>query len=398
MEHFDVVIVGSGPGGYMSAKLLLERGKSVALVEKSVFGGVCLNAGCIPKEGLYKLALEKSKPRWKVAVQMVQGKVIEIRDTSLKTLLSKGLTYVEGDGELIDERVIKVGNRRLTASHIILACGSKQREPGISPEDVLRGWAIPKNNVCIVGGGAAGCELAFILSSFGFKVYLVRKDTVLKGYRNIPEEFALKLEDALERCGVKLVENTKNVDADLVIRATGRIPNFCQERFPFVAVDERGFVRTDSFLETDTKGIFAVGDIVPPMGAGYAFEKARVAVRSILYDKERVFDPRKVPVIISSAYQIGFVGDAKDAKISVIKPLGTNPKAYVTGNDGIISVGFDDSGRLVYCCLIGREVGEILNLCATLLGKNLEEHLSFAHPSYGEIINEILSIKQEVCR
>lgn len=111
---------------------------------------------------------------------------------------------------------------------------------------------------------------------------------------------------------------------------------FCQERFPFVAVDERGFVKTD------TKGIFAVGDIIPPMG--------------------------------------------------------TNPKAYVTGNDGIIKVGFDDTDRLVYCCLIGKEVSEILNLCATLLGKNLEEHLSFAHPSYGEIINEILSIKQEVCR
>jgi len=71
MEYFDVVIIGSGPGGYMSAKLLLERGKRVALIERSIFGGVCLNAGCIPKEGLYELAIRESKPRWSVAVQRI---------------------------------------------------------------------------------------------------------------------------------------------------------------------------------------------------------------------------------------------------------------------------------------------------------------------------------------
>jgi dihydrolipoamide dehydrogenase len=86
---------------------------------------------------------------------------------------------------------------------------------------------IPKHSVCVVGGGATGGELAFILRSFGFKVFLVRKDTVLKGYENIPEEFAQKLEDELERCGVKLVEEMEDTNADLTIRATGRIPNFC---------------------------------------------------------------------------------------------------------------------------------------------------------------------------
>lgn len=398
MEYFDTIIVGSGPGGYMSAKLLLEKRKRVALVEKSLFGGVCLNAGCIPKEGLYKLAFSEGKPEWKIAVQRIQGKVIEIRDTALKSLVSKGLTYIEGEGELIDESVVKVGNRRLTAQHIILACGSKQREPGISPEDILRGLILPKGNVCVVGGGAAGCELAFILCSFGFKVYLVRKGTVLKGYENIPEEFAQKLENKLEEYGVEIVESLRKVNADIVIRATGRVPNFCQERFPFVGVNEKGFVKSDAFLETTTDGIFAVGDIIPPMGAGYAFEKAKVAVHNILHGKEKNFDHRKVPVIISSAYQIGFVGDIKDAKVLITKSLGINPKYYVTENNGIIKVGFDDTGKLVYCCVIGKEVSEVLNLCATLLGKDLEEYLCLAHPSYGEIINEIVSIKQEVCR
>ncbi len=82
----------------------------------------------------------------------------------------------------------------------------------------------------------------------------------------------------------------------------------------------------------------------------------------------------------------------------ITKSLGINPKYYVTENNGIIKVGFDDTGRLVYCCVIGNEVSEILNLCATLLGKDLEEYLCLAHPSYGEIINEIMSIKQEVCQ
>ena len=397
MEYFDVVIIGSGPGGYMSAKLLLERGKRVALIERSIFGGVCLNAGCIPKEGLYELAIRESKPRWSVAVQRIQGKVIEIRDMALKSLLSKGLTYIEGEAELIDEKVVKVGNRRLTAQYVILACGSRPREVGISPEDLLRGWVIPKYSVCVVGGGATGCELAFILRSFGFKVFLVRKDTVLKGYENIPEEFAQKLEDELERCGVKLVEEIEDTNADLIIRATGRIPNFCQERFPFVAVNEEGYVKVDEFLETSLEGVFTVGDIVPPMGAGYAFEKARVVVHNILYGKEKVFAPKRVPVIFSSAYQIGFIGSVRDAKVFATRSIGINPKAYVTEKNGVIRLGFDDGGRLVYCCVIGKDVSEILNLCATFLGKELEEQ-PFAHPSYGEIMNEILSIKQEVCQ
>ncbi len=397
MEYFDVVIVGSGPGGYTSAKLLVEKGKRVALIERSVFGGVCLNAGCIPKEGLYELAIEESKLQWRVAVQRIQEKVIEIREMALRSLLSKGLTYIEGEAELIDEKVVKVGDRKLTAQHVILACGSKQKEAGTSPEDILSGRIIPKNSVCIVGGGAAGCELAFILRSFGFKVFLVRKDIVLKSYENIPEEFAQKLEDELEKCGVRLVEELKDADADLIVKATGRVPNFCQERFPFLAIDEWGYVKVDEFLETNLEGVFAVGDITQPMGAGYAFEKARVVVHNILYGKEKTFDPKRVPVIFSSAYQIGFVGSLRDAKVFATKPLSINPKAYVTGKNGIIKVGFDEDGRFVYCCVIGKSVSEILNLCAVFLGKELEEQ-AFAHPSYGEIMNEILSIKQEVCK
>jgi dihydrolipoamide dehydrogenase len=133
------------------------------------------------------------------------------------------------------------------------------------------------------------------------------------------------------------------------------------------------------------------------MSAGYAFEKARVVVHNILYGKEKVFDPKRVPVILSSAYQIGFIGSIRDAKVFATKPLSINPKAYVTEKNGVIRLGFDDGGRLVYCCVIGKDVSEILNLCATFLGKELEEQ-PFAHPSYGEIMNEILSIKQEVCQ
>lgn len=398
MERFDVVVVGSGPGGYKSAKLLLGKGKKVALVEKSVFGGVCLNAGCIPKEGLYKLALGESKPSWEEAVQRVQRRVAEIREGALKFLISRGLTYVQGEGELVDEKVIKVGNRRLFAEHIILACGSKEREPGISPEDILRGSVIPRGSVCIVGGGATGVELAFILRSFGLEVYLVREDSLLRGYQNVPEEFAQKLEDRLWELGVRIVEKLEEAKGDLVIRATGRVPNFCEERFPFVAVDENGFVKTDHFLETSVSGVFAVGDIVPPMGAGYAFEKAKVVVHNVLRGKEVTFDPGRVPVLISSAYQIGFVGDVKRASVFITKPLSVNPKAYVVGNNGIIKVGFDEIGRLVYCCVIGGDVGEILNICALLLNRDLEDRISLYHPSYGEILDDIILTKEEVFR
>ncbi|MDQ7082100.1 MAG: FAD-dependent oxidoreductase [Aquificota bacterium] len=148
-KKFDVVVIGSGPGGYKASKLLLERGYRVCLVEKGVFRGTCLNAGCIPKDVLYNIAVSLTKLKqlfgkeisisWEDAVRTAQERVVHLRESAKEYLQRKGLKIVYGEGELVDEKVVKVRNMKLIGNHIILACGSRQKEEGVSPEDLLTG-------------------------------------------------------------------------------------------------------------------------------------------------------------------------------------------------------------------------------------------------------------------
>lgn len=395
MKQFDVIVVGSGPGGYQSARLLIEAGKRVALIEKSLFGGVCLNAGCIPKEGLYHLALKDNKPNWEVAIERLWRKVAEIRESSLRELIKKGLIYIEGEGRLVDRNVIKVNGQTYKAEYIILACGSRPKDEGLTPEDILSGRFIPRGRVVVVGGGASGCELAFILRSFGFPVTLLYKEGLLHNYHNIPEEFINKLETKLEEVGVSLADKIDTLQGDVLIYATGRVPNHVQSDHPLISFDKKGFLVCNSFLQATTDNIFVAGDLLQPMGAGYAFEKARVAVENILQGGAEIFEPLLVPVVISSAYEIGFVGDIKRVKTFVTKPLSINPLCYVTDNKGLIKLGFDEDGKLIYFAILGRGVREMLNMVSLIIKVGVESLGSFAHPSVCEIINQITTIKKE---
>ncbi len=398
MKKFDVIVIGSGPGGYRSASLLLRKGLRVALVEKDTFGGTCLNKGCIPKEALYQVArcalnLRRMginiRPDWDRVLDLVQLRVNQIRSSSLEELRKLGLSFIKGEAELADEGLVKVGKLELRANYIILACGSVPTEEGIHPEDIMSGKVKPKGRILIKGGGATACELAFILRAFGFTVFIEHRERLLNTYPQVHPSLSVRLEDALEVIGVEIAD--RKVEADMEIRATGRSPNFCRERFPFISVDERGYVKTDEFLETSMRRVYAVGDIVPPMGAGYAFEKARVAVRNILFGKHEVFIPYKVPVVIDSALEIGFVGNQEDAVRYETFSLSSNPKNYVVEGSGIIRVGYNGSGEPVFMNVAGIGVKEIVNVFSARFLRG-----SFSHPSFAESIGYLIDNLLEV--
>ncbi len=392
-RKFDVIVVGSGPGGYKTAKLLLERGLKVCLIEKSLFGGTCLNAGCIPKDYLYNLAVSALKLKqvtgktlaldWRGAVSKTQERVSALRKNAEDFLRRKGLEIVYGEGELVDEKVVKVGSLKLVGDRIVLACGSKPKEQGIHPEDILTGKVFPEGKILIKGEGPSACELAFILKAFGFEVGILVRDRLLSSLPQIPESFSAKLEVAFDEIGIEVVgEETR---ADTIIVATGREPNFCSEAFPFIKKRPDGFVEVDEYLETNLPGVYAVGDIVPPMGAGFAFEKARVVAHNITEGKSLTFEPSNVPVVITSAYEVGFVGDPDKVARTEHLSMSLNPKSFVNHKGGILRIGYSEGGKPLFLCGIGYGISEVVNVFSSLMGG------SFSHPSYAELVEEIFA-------
>jgi len=390
-RRFDVIVIGSGPAGYKTAKLLLEKGKRVCLVERKAFGGLCLNAGCIPKDILYQTALSLLRVReltgkrpdlsWKEAVAGAQEKVSRLRTLAEEHLRKLGLVLVRGEAELVEEKVVRVGRERLIGDYIVLACGSRPAGQGTSPEDLLTGRVTPAGRVLLRGEDASACELAFILRIFGIEVAVEVKKELLSPYPQIPESFRAKLESSLEALGVDISERG---EGETIVESGNRIPDVCRQRFPFIRIRSDGFVDTDPFLETSVPGVYAVGDVVPPTGASFAYEKARVAVQNILYGKSVRFEPSKVPFVITSAYEIGFVGDPEKAVRFEHRSLSLNPKNFVNHPAGILKVGYDEDGSAVFLTVIGHGVSEIVNAFSALTGG------AFSHPSYAEILEEIV--------
>ncbi len=387
---FDAVIIGSGPAGYKTAKLLLRRGWRVCLVERDVFGGVCLNAGCIPKDILYQMAVsllrvreltgERVSLRWEDAVSRAQEKVLQLRRLAEEHLRRLGLVLIYGEAELVDERVVKVEGRLLVGRYVVLACGSKPGGRGISPEDLVSGRVRPEGRVVVKGEDPSACELAFLLRVFGYEVRMEVRDRLLP-YEEVPESFSAKLESALEDLGVEFGDARAG---DLVVSTRQRVPNVCPQRFPFIRLRHDSFVDTDPYLETNVPGVYAVGDVVPPVGASYAYEKARVAVHNMLYGKSVRFEPSRVPFVTTSAYEVGFVGDLRRAVRFEQMSLSLNPKNFVNHPAGILRVGFDEEGLPVFMTAIGHGVPEVVNVFSSLTGG------AFSHPSYAEIVEEVV--------
>ncbi len=148
------------------------------------------------------------------------------------------------------------------------------------------------------------------------------------------EEFVEKLERELEMCGVKFT--TTNEDADLLVKATGRVPNLCEEDFPFLERDEEGYVKVSPYMRTNLQDVYAVGDITKPMGASHAIAKAKSVCQCIMGGPQ-FYGPELVPIVICSALELGFVGSMKEGR-RIVKTLNANTKSFVNGLNGMVSI------------------------------------------------------------
>ncbi len=442
-KEYDVVVIGTGPGGYVAAIRASQLGLKTAVIEKRDLGGVCLNIGCIPTKALLKSAeyFEKINHAKDFGLEVGEAKVnfpnVIKRSRGVADKMSKGVQFlmkankidvVKGKGVLAGKGEVKIlddkdkETDRLKAKNIIVATGARSRElPNlkfdnetvINSERAMKLEKQPKKLV-IVGAGAIGVEFAYFYHTIGTEVTIVelQKNIVPVEDEDVSKELAkiykkkgmnIMTESSVEKVtkkgsGVEVTVKTKKgeekLSADMVLSAVGVVGNVEGIGLEEVGVKvEKGsIVVKPNTYETDAKGVFAIGDVIG--GPWLAHKASHEAIECI----ERIAGIDAIPVnhknIPGCTYchpEIASVGltekAAKEAgyKVKVGKfPFQANGKASAAGNnDGFVKVIFDEKyGEWLGCHMIGENVTEMI--ASPVLARDLEttghEVIASVHP------------------
>jgi dihydrolipoamide dehydrogenase len=447
MQSFDLVIIGSGPGGYKAAITAAHLGAKVALVEKGLVGGTCLNQGCIPKKTLLHLAtlieevnrlqgcglLGGIHGDFMAAIAHKDAVVTSIRDNFPVWLKRLGVSVFSGSASFIAPFRIKIETADtpatdLVAKRIIIATGAEPRELSTCPTDgrivinsrdfMFKQDHLPKS-ILFVGGGAIGVELGYLLHQFGSKVTIAEQGANLLGQARLPGRASNFLERKFKRLGIEVRTGLSVAQCDIssgtaritftdgsqgeyeqVMIAIGRQPNTdgLNIEAAGIALDADGFVQTSAHLETNVPGIYAIGDVKHgPMTANAALHDAKIAAANAI--SGNTFHPNyhKVPVVIHSAVEIAAVGLMEDsAEEAGFTPevartnLGGSGKARAHHDtEGFIEVVHDtETGQLLGGCIVGPEAGEQIHMlaaaCQSERGLWFFKDMSYSHPSWCE--------------
>lgn len=444
---YDIIVIGSGPGGYVAAIRAAQLGKKVGLVEKAEAGGVCLNWGCIPTKALlksaqvytycknashYGVALEgEVKPDMAAIVARSRG-VAETMSKGIQFLLKKNnIELIQGFGILKGEGKVEVEGNLYEADHIILATGARPREMPfmpidgkhvISSKEALVLDRIPES-IVVVGSGAIGSEFAFLYASLGAKVTIVEyvdrlmpledeevSKAMERSFRklraNVMTSTTVKGVSVTEegRCAVT-VEGKKGeqvLDAEVVLSAVGITSNIEGIGLEEVGVkSERGKVLVDEFYRTNIPGIYAIGDIVPgPALAHVASTEAICCVEKICGLDPQPVDYSTIPSCVFTSPEVASVGmteqQARDKGIEIKVgrfPFTASGKATAAGDrDGFVKLIFDEKEQLIGAHMVGASVTEMLGepTLAKQLGATAHQiaRTIHSHPTMHEAMME----------
>lgn len=441
MAQFDVVVIGSGPGGYRAALLAALRGQRTAIIERATWGGCCLNRGCVPKKDWYysaTLIAASTRFAQRGLIGSLRGDLVlawhhqravvgKVRDSYTDYLRRLGVTLFTGCAAFTAPGVIEVAghSEALTAAVAIIATGSAPRVPDgvtiipgrIIHSDLLFDELPPSGDrVIIVGGGVIAMELAYILRQFGKDVQWVARHSPFARPDFSPAAMT-QLRQALTAAGITVqVQPLQAVagDADGVtvtladgtacrgdwaLMATGRGAVTTGLGLASVGVDcdTDGFIVTDEHLRTTTQGIYAIGDCTRgPMTANRALAEAAIVVDNIFDPGSRVRGDRLVPEALYSAVELAHVGlteeQAEDAGLEPATGFSAfelSPQAL--GQDrleGFVRVIADaDAGSLIGGEVVGDGAGELIHLLAVPPREGALRMLSTAaynHPARSE--------------
>jgi len=416
VEHYDIVVLGGGPGGYAAALYGAAAGLRVVLVEEHRVGGTCLHRGCIPAKELLQTAevlrtvrgakefgVDAGEPVLDLRASQIRKQQVVDRLTKGVESLLKGreVTVRSGTGTIVDAAAHKVrvdDGAEVEGDALIIATGSYPKAlPGLdfdgtrvlSSDHVLALEEVP-SSVAIIGAGAIGCEFASMLADLGSDV------TLLEALPQILPGIDVDASDALARAfrkrgiaahvGVRVtsIEGTReltvgfegtdgaqSVTVDKVIVSVGRGPR--TEGIGIegsgVELDERGYIRVDGQMRTTVPGVYAVGDVVPtPQLAHVGFAEAIVAIKAILGEPAAPIAYDKIPWGIYCHPEVGYAGlteqQARDRGYDVVTSSHRfvgNSRALIIGElDGIVKVVAEHEGPVLGVHIVGPWATELM--------------------------------------
>ncbi|MGB5942608.1 MAG: dihydrolipoyl dehydrogenase [Leeuwenhoekiella sp.] len=436
MSKYDIIVLGSGPGGYVTAIRASQLGFKTAIVEKESLGGVCLNWGCIPTKALLKSAqvFEYLKHAEDYGLK-VEGAdkdfdAVVKRSRDVANGMSKGVQFlmkknkidvIDGFGKLKPGKKVEVDGKEYSADNIIIATGARSRElPSLKQDgEKIIGYRKamtlekqPKKMI-VVGSGAIGCEFGSFYNAMGTEV------TIVEYMPNIvpveDEEISKQFERSLKKAGIKIMTGSsvesvdtsgegvvatvktkkgeEKLEADIVLSAVGiktNIENIGLEDVG-VIVDKDKIIVND-WYQTNMPGYYAIGDVTPgPALAHVASAEGIICVEKIKGMHVEKLDYGNIPGCTYASPEIASVGmtekQAKEAgyELKIGKfPFSASGKASASGNkDGFVKVIFDAKyGEWLGCHMIGAGVTDMI--AEAVLGRKLEttghEVLKAVHP------------------
>ena len=422
-DHFDVIVIGGGPGGYSAALYGASAGLNMALVERDALGGTCLNRGCIPAKAFLETAAVKrhvdhasdfgieaggeASVDFARTQERKQGIVAGLVNGIGAMCKGRKVEVFDGTGSMTGDRTVQVSmsdgsSASITADAVILASGSVPRlipnfergGPIMTSDEVLDLDHVP-NRVAVIGGGAIGCEFASTFADLGAEVTILEGlPKILPGLDKdvanvVVKSFKKKKIDI--RTGVMVNGHTPNdsggttvsfgdgesLEVDAVVVSVGRRP-FADELGldgTGVTVTDRGFVEVDEFCRTGADGVYAVGDLIDtPQLAHVAYAEAILVVKQILGESPMPVMYDRVPWAIYCHPEVAWAGpdeqQAKDAGFDVVvakHPFKFNSRAQILGEtEGLVKIIAQkredgSAGRVLGVHMVGPWVTEQLS-------------------------------------
>ncbi len=446
MSDYDVVVIGEGPGGYVSAIRSAQRGAKTAVVEKKYLGGVCLNIGCIPTKTLINTAglLRKLKKSTEFGIRVNdieldlkqlkqrKDKVISLNTGGIERLFkSYNIDWIKGEAVIQQPNEVIVGDKKINTKNIIIATGGKPIELPILPFDkkriidssqALELTEIPKR-IGIIGAGAIGCEFSCIWNSFGAEIHLIEMLPHILPKED--EEVAKRLESIFKKEGIQIYtgsrlkeakinkdeiilsiegNKTTEISVDLVLVCVGMKCNSDLIQEPLhsaLKINKKGGIVVNKKMETGVPGIYAIGDVIDRTWLAHGASNEGIVASVNATGGNRRMNYRVLPACTFTFPELASVGltEAKAKEQGYTVKTGkflfsANGRAHTIGEaEGMVKiVGNARTDEILGVHILGPEAGELIATAsvAMKLESTVEElaETIFTHPTLSEVLME----------